>query len=167
MKTWMKRFWWSLAILVVSGGLYWFLTRPLPGETVVNQGREHVVDITDFAYNSNPPVSGPHFADWTRTGKYEQELNDGNLIHSLEHGYIIVSHNCELSANCDQLKTDLKSFYDKHSQDRLIVVPRSGMDSAVILTAWNRFLRLADWDQAQAEAFFKAWHNLGPERTME
>ncbi len=154
-----------LALILILG--YWFFSRPAPGEIIADQGREHVGDITDFNYNSNPPTSGPHFADWARPGFYEQSLNDGNLIHSLEHGYVIVSFNCAAVSNCDQLKDDLKNFFDRHDQERLIVVPREQLDVPVALTAWRRLLKLNSWDETQVEAFLKTWHNLGPERTIE
>ncbi|HKZ35789.1 MAG TPA: DUF3105 domain-containing protein [Patescibacteria group bacterium] len=158
---------WILFLALILALGYWFFTRPMPGEGMADQGAEHVTDIAGFTYNSNPPTSGPHFEDWTRPGFYEQSLNDGNLIHSLEHGYIIVSFNCAAVTNCDQLKSDLKNFFDRHDQERLIIVARPQLDVPVALTAWRRLLKLKSWDETQAEAFFKTWHNLGPERTME
>lgn len=158
--------WLLVAVLTLALG-YWWFNRPLPGEIMADQGQEHVGDITGFNYNSNPPTSGPHFEEWTRPGFYEQKLNDGNLIHSLEHGYIIVSYNCQKVDDCNQLTNDLKNFQGKHKSSRLIIVAREQMDAPVVLTAWRRLLKLNSWDEAQAEAFFKTWHNLGPERTME
>lgn len=85
-------------ILVVSG---WFIfkafTKPLSGEAVSALNRDHVTDISNAGYNSNPPTSGPHFAAWAKPGIYDEVLSDGYLIHSLEHGYVILSFDCAKS----------------------------------------------------------------------
>lgn len=95
----MKNWFWILAVLAVVGVLGWFwydASKPLPGEQLADLGREHVAVGTKVDYNSNPPTSGSHYADWIRKGIYDQPKEDGYLIHSLEHGYIIISYNCEV-----------------------------------------------------------------------
>jgi hypothetical protein len=94
MKRW---FWWGIGIVVVFAIVWWLgneLSKPLPGQAVADLGREHVPDGTKVNYNSNPPTSGPHFVDWTRAGVYDKPVSDGHLVHSLEHGYVIISYNC-------------------------------------------------------------------------
>lgn len=87
-----------VVIVAIAGvGVWWLIketVKPLPGQAVADLGREHVSDGTKVQYNSNPPTSGSHYADWTRAGVYEQPISDGHLIHALEHGYVIVSYNC-------------------------------------------------------------------------
>lgn len=88
---------WALVLAILGGGGYWLYrgaTRPLPGQEVVDLGRKHVSDGTEVEYNSNPPTSGPHYTEWTRAGIYDKLVSDGHLIHSLEHGYVIISYNC-------------------------------------------------------------------------
>lgn len=77
-------------------------SKPLPGQAVSDQGREHVPDGTKVEYNSNPPTSGAHFADWTRWGVLSKPVSDGHLVHSLEHGYVILSYNCNSKISNDQ-----------------------------------------------------------------
>lgn len=85
-------------LLVGAAGVgYWLYheaTKPLPGELIADSGREHVADGTIVNYNSNPPTSGSHYADWTRAGVYAKPISDGHLVHSLEHGYVVISYNC-------------------------------------------------------------------------
>ena len=94
----MKKFGnWLLVIGICLGVSYWLFkvfTRPLPGEAVPDMGRDHVTDIAGVNYNSNPPTSGPHFPVWAKRGVYDRFISDGYLIHSLEHGYIILSYDC-------------------------------------------------------------------------
>lgn len=86
---------------MVVGGSYWFykeVTKPMPGEFVEDLGREHVPDGAVISYNSNPPTSGPHYEQWAKAGVYQSPVPDGYLVHSLEHGYVIISYNCEIQA---------------------------------------------------------------------
>lgn len=76
--------------------MWYGASKPLTGEVVADLGREHVPPGTKVDYNSNPPTSGNHYADWTKKGIYSEVKEDGYLIHSLEHGYIIMSYNCEV-----------------------------------------------------------------------
>ena len=159
---------WVVVLGLVVGGGYKLLksvTAGKPGEVVADIGREHVTDISQVAYNSNPPTSGPHYAEWTKRGMYEEEIEDGYLIHSLEHGYVIVSYKCE--GECEQLKSELKNFYEKYKTRRLIVVPRADLKTQVAMTAWGRLEVLPEWDGKRAEGFLKAFENQGPEKTME
>lgn len=87
-----------MAVLVAGslGWLWYGASKPLPGEAVADQGREHVAPGTVVNYNSNPPTSGQHYTDWIRKGVYDQPRDDRNLVHSLEHGYVVISYNCEV-----------------------------------------------------------------------
>lgn len=99
----MKSFsWWKigLVIFVLAGGAWMvrYVTTPSPGQTVEDQGREHVTpeEVAKFSHNSNPPTSGPHLPTWVRAGIYNEPQSEGELIHSLEHGYIIIHYNCKV-----------------------------------------------------------------------
>lgn len=89
-----------LLILIAGGGIF-ALTRKSKiaegVETFSDQGRNHISAGSTQEYNSNPPTSGPHYAQWEKPGIYDRALEDGNLIHSLEHGYIIISYNCNVA----------------------------------------------------------------------
>jgi len=50
---------------------------------------------------------------------------------------------------------------------RVIVVPRQNLETVVALTAWGRIDKLDSVDKERIEAFIKAYHNRGPEQTVE
>lgn len=88
----------GLISLLLVGALFWFIkkeTAPKPGQSIPALGRDHIADTSPFTYNSNPPTSGSHSEQWEKPGIYTQPLNDRKLVHSLEHGYIIISYNCD------------------------------------------------------------------------
>lgn len=94
--------WWKVSVGIVVVGILgwigWTVTRPIPGTKIVDQGRDHVAPeaVAQFTYNSNPPTSGPHLPTWVRGGVFDTAQSEGELIHSLEHGYVVVSYNCNV-----------------------------------------------------------------------
>lgn len=99
-KTQIKKWFIILTIVIVGILGSWLLikelTKPVPGTIVADLGRDHVPKEKweKFKYNSNPPTSGPHDVDWIKAGAYASPQGDGFLVHSLEHGYIIISYDC-------------------------------------------------------------------------
>src|SRR3989344_3556193 len=83
-----------ITITVILTWLFMESSKPLPGEKIADLGRGHVPIGEKVDYNSNPPTSGKHYEDWERAGVYDQPKDDRNLVHSLEHGYVIMSYNC-------------------------------------------------------------------------
>ena len=69
--------------------------------------------------------------------------------------------------SCDDLKNKLKDIYNKLGSHKLIIVPRVGMDSPIILTAWGKMLKLDSLDQNQIKSFIDAHRDAGPEATNE
>ena len=201
-------------------------TKTLPGQEVPDKGRNHVTDIYGIEYSSNPPSSGPHFPVWAKPGIYDRFISNGYLIHSMEHGYIVIWYDCDKKLSifnsqfsiealahdepveestdsgqllmhmkiqptgnmswftpqnpseeeiplpdsfktdsCKKLVSDLSQF-TKVAQ-RVVVVPKQNLDSLIALTAWGRIDKLNDFDDARIEEFIKAYHNRGPEQTVE
>ena len=189
-----------VGILILIGGVIWLVSGSgkLPGEVVADQGREHWehAKLDEFKYNSNPAVSGPHDPDWIRPGIYGEAQDKYKLIHSLEHGYVIVHYNCAQALNAQPSTLSVSAHEDEGDLDgdstpsatfkadcslaqvladwakkmelkKLIVQPNPTTDKPVILVAWSRILKMDSWDEKLAEKFVKAYRNKGPEATME
>jgi len=191
---------WIIGIVVLIGGGIWMVSGSgkLPGETGEDQGREHweKTKLETFQYNSNPPTSGPHDPDWIRPGVYDTAQDKYKLIHSLEHGYVVVHYNCAIalspqpsalsvSAHEDEgdldgdstpsasFKADcslaqvLADWGKKMELKKLIVQVNPTVDKPIVLVAWGRILKMDSFDEKLAEKFVKAFRNKGPEATME
>ncbi len=137
------------------------LSKPLMGETIADQGRNHVPDGTKVDYNSNPPTSGPHYTRPQPGGIYDKPVPDGNLIHSLEHGAVILSYKSDLPTNdVDRLK----QIFNSASVSKKIMVPRDTLDVPVALTSWGRLLKLQTIDDAKIKEFLETNEDRGPEK---
>src|SRR3989338_2607886 len=67
--------------------------KPLTGTKQADLGRKHATSLA--SPSGDLATSGDHYEDWTKAGVYDSPKDDGNLIHSMEHGYVILSYNCE------------------------------------------------------------------------
>ena len=167
----------GIVVFLLGVFLVWLFvesSKPLPGQKMADLGRKHVPFGEKVEYNSNPPTSGPHDEDWIRTGVYEREKDDRNLIHSLEHGYVIMSYKCleatgsaSLNEGCKVKKDQLAKIYEKKGKKKLIVVPRENLETNFALTAWTYLDKFDEFDQTRIEKFIDAHRDQGPERTME
>ena len=160
-----------LTLLILGGGM-WFLTaqsnkeqakisKPLMGEEIPDQGRGHVPDGTKLDFNSNPPTSGRHYAKWITRGIYDKSQIDGNLVHSLEHGAVILSYKSDLPKE-DVEK--IKSVFSSVSVGKKIMVSRDNLDVPVALTSWGRLLKLQTIDEAKIKEFMETNEDRGPEK---
>jgi hypothetical protein len=85
-------------------------------------------------YDTNPPTSGRHYQLPAEDGAYGDAPQDEELVHTLEHGRVIVWFKPSLS---EDQRADLKAFFDEDSY-QMVLVPRSNMPYLVAASAWNR-----------------------------
>ncbi len=155
-------------VLIVTGGIFLVskqderLNKPLLGQEVAIVGRSHLPDGTPIQYNSNPPAGGNHYSEPAHAGIYTTSPTDGHLVHSLEHGAVILWYNPKKlsSVQIDQLK----AIYNKAPGDKDIMVARTSMDVPVALTSWGRILTLKTIDEKTIDAFFSTNVDRGPEQ---
>ncbi len=97
--------------------------------------RDHSEDPAErLTYESKPPTSGKHFATPAEDGEYERAPPVGELVHSLEHGRVIIWFKRTLPRDQRGL---LKALYDDDPYQMLITPDPTGMKYAVAATAWN------------------------------
>mgnify|MGYP001569013831 CR=1 FL=1 len=168
----------GLILLVILAWLFIESTKPLPGEKQADDGRGHIAVGTEVKYKTNPPTSGQHYEDWTRAGIYDEPKDDRNLVHSLEHGYIVMYYKCgldtkeatdsaRLNNQCKERKEQLAQVYNNKGQRKLIMVPRVNLDTNFAITAWDYLDKFNDFDKSRVEKFIDTHRNQGPEKTME
>jgi len=127
-----------------------------PGIEQPDKGREHVPASTAKNTGSEPPTSGPHSSQvpWQ---SYDQELPDGNVIHNLEHGGIYISYRPDLPA--DQISKINALFFAPFSRDnfqpnKAIVAPRTENQSPIVMSSWNRSLKLQSFDETKMVEYY-------------
>ena len=161
----------GIVILAIIGIIVWQGVRPAAGESIqiMAGSSQHIpVDSDPGEYKSDPPTSGPHYAEEARAGFFENnsyEFPAGYLVHNLEHGYVIFWYNCDLldETGCTNLKEQIKTTMDDLGSTKLIAYPWPSLDVPLVMTSWGRLQRFKTFDAEQAKAFYRANLNRAPE----
>jgi hypothetical protein len=98
--------------------------------------REHTDDLGEqIKYSSSPPTSGKHFAAPAEDGAYTEAPDPKELVHSMEHGRVIIWFKKNLPAKD---RANLKALFDEDTYQMLITPDPTGMTYQVAATAWNQ-----------------------------
>jgi len=135
-----------------------------PGiETFPDEGHDHVPVGTVVPYQTDPPTSGNHYPDPQPGGFYDRPIASGFLVHSMEHGGVIIYYDQHHVSKKDL--DALRSLADAHRGNfsQVVVVPRNDSDFPIILTAWTHRLRLIGYDADRVHGFLALFLGNGPE----
>ena len=163
----------ALGLVAVAVVVWLVALRPRPGEHVPSQGRSHHPLDYEFEYASDPPTSGPHFFSPAQAGIYRQPVHQQLLIHSMEHGHVVIHFNCDRQSpgaapedsDCNVLGRSLANIATDVRVWKIIVTPNPSLGSRLALTAWTRIDTFDDFDESRIRRFIGAWRNRGPEAT--
>jgi uncharacterized protein DUF3105 len=96
--------------------------------------RDHTQSLSDrVKYSTNPPTSGKHFVQPADDGVYSNAPQDEQLVHTLEHGRIIIWVKPSLARTA---RAALRALYDEDG-DKIVLVPRANMPFQVAASAWS------------------------------
>lgn len=129
---------------------------------------EHVSASTQLTYNTNPPTSGRHYGTAAQAGFYVEPRPAGNLVHSLEHGAVVIYY--DPAKLTDEIRQSLTRFVQAHRDQwaSVIVVPNPDPqpEAPFILTAWTKMLKLDTYDIPTIRAFLAEYLGRGPENPV-
>jgi hypothetical protein len=128
------------------------------------EGRNHVGGHVD--YKTNPPTSGNHNEFPAADGAYTEDPGMEHLVHSLEHGRIILWYQPNAPA---QLKGQLKALFDEDNFHMLLAPNDRNMPDQVAASAWTRSITCPKvtpetWDALRA--FRDQYRDQGPEQVQ-
>jgi len=122
-------------------------------------GQRHVPAAT---YSVDPPAGGDHDPVPAPAGFYDTTTvpTDGHLVHSLEHGFVVVWYRPAAVA-----PATLDGLRDLARRARwVLVAPRPSMPTPLAATAWHRRLLCPDGASSPIDTFATAFRNQGPEK---
>lgn len=158
-------------LLVLLIGFGYFITKQTGPEgsdmsvAIPEQGREHIAVGTEHEpYNSNPPTSGPHYAEPAAPGfRGDDDIADEHIVHSLEHGLIWISYTPDVT---EAVINALREFDDGLT----VITARTANDTDIAVAAWGRLdtfdvgEALTDAELQRIQDFITRYANRGPER---
>lgn len=131
----------------------------------------HVPEGTAIVYATNPPSSGQHYPVWANFAEYAAPVDDGYLVHSMEHGAVVIFHKCA-SASCPEVVTALRAVRDSIATDpgcdpsirvRVILAPRPTLDVPIAAAAWGYTYKAQCVDAPSLTDFVRARYAKAPE----
>lgn len=100
------------------------------------------------SYDQTPPVGGPHNPAWLNCGVYEEEQQDENGVHTLEHGAIWITYDPASTTDAE-----IEALAALAPDTYAVVAPYPGIGDAMAISAWGAQLRFTDVDDPAVEDF--------------
>ncbi len=117
---------------------------------------DHVQEVTDPGLGI-PPAFGAHFSAWQSCGIYDQPVQLGNALHSMEHGAVWLTYLPDLSSEqVDALRDIVRG------NAFVLMSPYEGQTSPVVLTAWTVQLVIDELPDERIAQFVQSYAN-GPQ----
>jgi hypothetical protein len=136
---------------------------------------EHVANCTPIKYGSNPPSSGTHYGTWAAFRTYSTPIERGFAVHSMEHGAVVISYNCD---DCDAEIAAAEALITELDVDplccsseaacaapvsRMILMPDPELDVRFAAASWGFTLKASCFEPEVFRAFAQAHRGRGPE----
>jgi len=135
--------------------------------TPPNEGAAHAERCAPVQYASKPPSSGTHYPIWPVFRAYDKPVPWGYLVHALEHGAVVIVHNCP--DGCPDQVAAAKELVAATppksgcSRAPVILTPDPTLDVPFAASAWGYTLRAKCFDRERFAAFIQRRANQGPE----
>jgi hypothetical protein len=133
-------------------------------------GAAHTEPCTEIVESFHPPAIGQHFRVWADFGSYPSPVPWGFLTHSLEHGAIVLAHNCEnacpeVLALFETLREETEDplCRDHPNGNRIIVVPDPELETPIAAVAWGHVYTATCLDEVSLRAFVTEHYAQAPE----
>ena len=132
----------------------------------------HIGPEAPVQYNSNPPSSGPHFPVWAAFQEYDKPIDRRYLVHSMEHGAVVISYKCADAGACPQIAAareaaaalpDDPACAGQGARVRVIIAPDPVIDVPIAVAAWGWVYKAACVDAPTLREFVRDHYAKGPE----
>lgn len=127
-------------------------------------GIDHLAPGQTISYPDRFPTSGAHDPVPVEPGFYDTVQPPTKLVHSNEHGMVVIYYDKPPAETLEMLKEWTRMF--PGIWDGVVVTPAPGIGEEVVLTAWRNILRLDPFDPAAAAAFVDRFRGRGPENPV-
>ena len=147
---------------------------PVAIQTHPLEPANHVPEGTILDASTNPPSSGPHYGIWANFKEYDKVIADGYLLHSMEHGAVVLFYDCDPSACVappgvlDALRAVRNAattdpMCDPSIRVRIIIAPRPANDVPIAAAAWGATYKADCVDAPTLSKFITDFYAKAPE----
>jgi hypothetical protein len=133
------------------------------GEGFCSEGAVHVQEGSEITWRNNPPHSGDHYPiPEAVKGEHLEAIPRGRWVHNLEHGWIVLVHNCP--TGCEAELEVLRSVIAMRPNASIIMTPDPELDGppfAAISWTWVHEFDTPELDELLC--FVDQHHDHSPE----
>lgn len=137
------------------------------GTVLPSEGQVHVKESTPITYQSYPPSSGTHYGKTADYGFKDLEAPEGQLVHNLEHGAIVIYYKPGTQVDVLQELRDVYANFPpaKYGKVKMVITPYSNpkMQTPIEIASWTRVQPFASFDRDGLLKFYQANVDKGPE----
>jgi hypothetical protein len=162
-----------VAVVIVLVGAFLLISRPRVATSTgsancanlqveADEGRNHLTPGETPMYHVIPPTSGTHNPVPLQQGVYDNNVDVTQLVHSMEHGYVIMYYNN--AATTDQINQLIR--IQQSDPFKMIVAPYPSMDNKVALVAWDHLQTCDGVNEQAIRSFTAQFRNQGPEQAQ-
>lgn len=134
-----------------------------------DEGNAHFTDENQGTYRTNPPTSGEHYgvpdeaaSGALADGAYATTPPESRLVHSLEHGRVVLRYDPELP---EEQQLELKGVFEE-DPGGVIMIPDPDLPFAVAVSAWQNYVGCKQYDPLVLDVirnFRDTYRGNGPE----
>ena len=114
-------------------------------------------------YATTPPYGGPHWTHPLRCGIYEQEQRFESMVHTMEHGAIVLYYQPLVVAADTVGEMRVAAAELLREGARLILTPSTRIGVPVAMASWGRLMLMDDFEADTLRAFIDAFEGDAPE----
>lgn len=103
---------------------------------------------TRVTYDQSPPVGGPHNPAWLNCGVYDEEQQNENVVHTLEHGAVWITYDPAVTTDAE-----IDALVELAPDTYSVVSPYEGLGDAMVISAWGAQLTFSDVDDPAVTDF--------------
>ncbi|MEX2587849.1 MAG: DUF3105 domain-containing protein [Actinomycetota bacterium] len=125
-----------------------------------NEGRDHLGQGQTYDdYQTNPPTSGPHNPQPAPWGSYRETVDPESLVHSLEHGGIVVHYKDLGNSEVDALENLVDSY-----RNGVISNPNDSIDAPIAIASWTKSMECQQYSSDVIQGYVSLECNKAPEK---
>jgi len=138
-------------------------------QNLPDEGNNHFTDENQGTYKTNPPTSGDHYgapdepaSGPVTDGAYTTTPPESRLVHSLEHGRVVLRYDPELP---EEQQLALKGVFEQ-DPGGVIMIPDPDLPFAVAVSAWQNYVGCERYDPLVLDVvrnFRDTYRGNGPE----
>lgn len=131
-------------------------------ETFEDEGRGHIDEGSPLSYKTQPPTSGEHYPSVADGGFSSEPVNEGNVVHNLEHGQIVIWYDPQAPGS---VLEDIETYVDDAGLP-MLAVPYESVPSGYNFTigAWGATQSCEDVSGEVLGGFRERFQGKGPEQ---